>query len=82
MTNEKDVLGDIGQYTEDGIQIHTMLRDMFLEKNNIMGMSKHQGSLDTLRDIKRILSGEKIATLAEMRAEIKKVEDAKGDYMR
>lgn len=84
--NEKvtgvEILKNLRTYAEDGIQIHTMMRDIFLEKDNVMGMAKHQGSLDSLRDIMRIMSGEKIATLAEMQADIKKQQASDQNYLR
>lgn len=84
--NEKvtdaEILKNLRIYARDGEQIHTMMRDIFLEKDNVMGMSKHQGSLDILRDIMRILAGEKMATLAEMQADIKKAQDGDQNYLR
>lgn len=83
--NEKpidaEILESLDIYTQDGIQIHTMLRDAFLEKDNRMGVMKHQGSIDTCQDIARILDGGKVATLAEIRAEIKKIQEGdQGSY--
>jgi hypothetical protein len=79
---DADIIENLGVYVQDGIQIHTMMRDIFLEKDNVMGMAKHQGSLDSLQDITRIIAGEKIATLAEMQADIKKKEGGDQDYLR
>lgn len=69
-----EILDNLRVYARDGTQIHTMMRDIFVEKDNVMGVMKHQGSLDTVHDIQRILSGGKVATLAEMQAEIKKAQ--------
>jgi hypothetical protein len=77
-----DIIENLRVYVQDGIQIHTMMRDIFLEKDNVMGMAKHQGSLDSLRDIMRIVAGEKIATLAEMQADIKKQQAGDQNYLR
>jgi hypothetical protein len=79
---DAEILKNLGIYARDGVQIHTMMRDIFLEKDNVMGMTKHQGSLDSLRDIIRILAGERIATLAEMQADIKKQQTGDQDYLR
>lgn len=79
---DAEILESLAIYTRDGITIHTMLRDIFLEKDNVMGMTKHQGSLDSLRDIIRIMAGEKIATLAEMQEDIKKQQAGNQDYLR
>jgi hypothetical protein len=79
---DAEILKSLGLYTRDRIQIHTMLRDAFLEKDIAMGVMKHQGSIDTCQDIARIIEGGKVATLAEIREEIKKQEDSKqGSYL-
>jgi hypothetical protein len=78
LRDERTLLNSIRQYVIDGIEINTLLRDAFIEQNNTMGVLKHQGSLDTLSDIRRILAGEQIATLAEMRAEMKKAKETQG----
>jgi hypothetical protein len=79
---DAEIIENLCVYARDGVTIHTMLRDIFLEKDNVTGMIKHQGSLDTLRDIIRIIAGEKIATLEEMQADIKKKESGDQDYLR
>jgi hypothetical protein len=79
---DASIIENLRIYVQDGIQIHTMMRDIFLEKNNTLGVLKHQGSLDSLRDITRILAGEKMATLAEMRADIKKQQAGDQNYLR
>jgi hypothetical protein len=79
---DANIIENLSIYVQDGIQIHTMMRDIFLEKDNVMGMAKHQGSLDSLRDITRIIAGEKIATLAEMQADIKKQQAGDQNYLR
>lgn len=79
---DAEILRNLRTYIEDGVQIHTMMRDIFLEKDNVIGMIKHQGSLDSLRDITRIIAGEKIATLAEMQADIKKQQAGDQNYLR
>jgi hypothetical protein len=79
---DAEILKNLNVYVTDGIQINTMLRDAFIEKNNQMGALKHQGSLDTCYDILKILDGTKIATLAEMRAEMKKAEAGDQNYLR
>jgi hypothetical protein len=79
---DADIIENLRVYARDGVQIHTMMRDIFLEKDNVMGMAKHQGSLDSIRDITRIMAGEKIATLAEMQADIKKQQTGDQDYLR
>jgi hypothetical protein len=76
------IIENLRVYTRDGVTIHTMMRDIFLEKDNVMGMAKHQGSLDSIQDITRIIAGEKIATLAEMQADMKKKEGGDQDYLR
>jgi hypothetical protein len=78
---DAEILKNLRIYAEDGVNIHTMMRDMFLEKDNTMGTLKHQGSLDVVQDIIKILNGTRVATLAEVRAEIKKAENANQNYL-
>lgn len=79
---DAEILKSIRIYATDGVQIHTMLRDTFLEQNNTLGVLKHQGSVDTCQDIQRILDGGKVATLAEIQADIKKQQAGDQEYLR
>lgn len=84
--NEKvtdaEILKNIKIYTVDGLQIHTMMRDTFIEKDNQMGVLKHQGSIDTCQDILKVLNGVKVVPLAEVQADLKKQESSDQDYLR
>lgn len=80
--SDAEILKNLRTYAEDGVQIHTMLRDVFIEKDNVMGAMKHQGSLDAVQDILKVLGGVKVATLAEVRADIKKQESGDQNYLR
>jgi hypothetical protein len=79
---DAEILKNLQVYVQDGIQIHTTLRDVFLEKDNTLGVLKHQGSIDTCLDIEKILNGGKVATLAEIRADIKKQQAGDQNYLR
>jgi hypothetical protein len=74
---EEESLAKLKVYMDDAMKVSVGMKGYMLSHNNMHGYVSAQSAIDVLLDIKSIIAGGKIASLAEMEKAVKKAESEK-----